>query len=145
MANKSLKETTPRTVRTGTTVKIDIAGVSLFKPPTDDRWRTLALYANLGLPAPNSVAREALARGGWRVWFQQVTTDEPDKRDETGLLGPIPFARYGTQNLLISHSWPHTVDADAWEFCLKAYAFDATGKAVDLPLTLGTREIKFIV
>ena len=143
MASLSLKETSPRTISTGATVKIDIDGQTLFKPPTTG-WADLALYANLDLPAPGTSARESLARGGWRAWFQQKDATESDGRDETGLLGPVPFPRFGTAPVLIAHSWPHTVDTDGWEFCIRLYAYDALGKAVTTSVTLSTREIKIL-
>jgi hypothetical protein len=144
MANLSLKETTERTVNTGVIIKLDIDGVSSFKPPTGPAWRDLALYANIDLPTPGSSAREALARGGWRAWFQQKDSIEPDGRDETGLLGPVPFPRFGTAGGLIAHTWPHTVDSDPWEFCVRLYAYDSGGKAVTVPVVLGTREVKIL-
>lgn len=145
MANLSLDEKDhPRTIQTGTTVKIDINGVSSFKPPAGNPWRLLALYANLDLPAPGSAAREALARGGWRAWFQQRDAGEADGRDETGYEGLHPVARFGAQNLLIRAVWPHTVDADPWEFCFQVFAYDAVGKAVTLPLVMDTRQVKIL-
>jgi hypothetical protein len=145
MANLSLKDDThDRAVSTGVIIKLDIDGATSFKPPTGTPWRDLALYANVDLPAPGTSAREALARGGWRAWFQQKDTAEADGRDETGYLGPIPFPRFGTAAALISHTWPHTVDTDAWEFCVRFYAYDSGGKAVTVPLTIGTREVKIL-
>lgn len=145
MSNLSLDEKgTSRTIVTGTTVKLDVGGVNLFKPPTGAAWRLLSLYANVDLPAPGTAARENLARGGWRAWFQQKDAAEADGRDETGYKGPIAIPRFGDMALLISHSWPHTVDADPWEFCIKVYAYDSTGKAVSQSLKLGTRQVKIL-
>ena len=144
MASLSLKETTARKVNSGAVIKLDIDGVTLFKPPSGTVWRDLVLYANIDLPSPGTAAREALARGGWRAWFQQKDATEADGRDETGYLGPIPFPRFGTMATLISHTWPHTVDSDPWEFCLRFYAYDAVGKSVTVPLTIGTRQVKIL-
>jgi hypothetical protein len=144
MASMSLGTSVARTIYTGDDVKLDIDGVTAFAPPTGKVWRDLNLYANVALPSPGSAARESLARGGWRAWFQEHDKTEADGRDETGYLGPIAIPRFGKMKLLISHTWNHTVDADKWEFMIKVYAYDATGKAVKVPLTLTTRQIKFV-
>jgi hypothetical protein len=145
MANLSLDEKdNSRAFSTGSTVKIDVNGVSSFKPPSGSAWRLLSMYANIDLPAPGTAARENLARGGWRAWFQQKDSREADGRDETGYKGPIAIPRFGDMALLISHSWPHTVDSDPWEFCFKVYAYDSTGKAVSQSLKLSTRQVKII-
>ena len=145
MSNLSLDEKDrPRTIQTGTTVKIDVDGINSFKPPPGPAWRLLALYANVALPKPGTAEREALARGGWRAWFQQKDAKEADGRDETGYIGPIAIPRFGSMGLLISHSWPHTVDSDPWEFCFKIYSYTPTGKALSQSLTLDTRQVKII-
>lgn len=149
----SLKETAPKKFKSNTTVKIDIKGKTQFKAETPGGRHTLALYANVDLPPAKVVVngkkvpnpqRKALHNGGVRVWFQQVDKKEADGRDETGYDGPWPLPQFGDQRALISHVWPHTVDADAWEFCVLVYAFDDNGNPVDVPLTLSTREIKII-
>lgn len=137
----SLKTETPRLVHTNTEIHIDIKGMTRFRAETPKGRHTLALYANIALPQPGTEARRALTRGGWRAWFQQGPVGKPDI---TGLLGPIPVAEFGHRHLLISHSWPHTVSALPWEFCISLWAYDAMGKPVDLPLRLLTREVKII-
>lgn len=139
--NKTLQK-----FRTNTTVKINIDGKTLFKPPAGGGQRILAMYANIWLPKQTTTEREAICRGGWRAWFQEVApvSEEPDRRDETGYLGPIAIPRFGNRSLLISHSWPHGVDTDPWEFCVQVFAYTARGRRVSLPLTMGTRQIKFI-
>lgn len=145
----SLKDTTSRPFTTGQTVPIDIAGVDVFRPERPGGRHTLALYANLELPPalvdgkPNP-QRRWLHNGGVRAWFQQASTAESDGWDETGYDGPRPLPLFGDQKQLISHVWPHTADADGWQFCVKVYAFDDDGKRVEVPLTLWTREIKII-
>lgn len=139
----SLKETAKRNITTNTVVKIDIAGKTQFKAEVPGR-NTLSMYLNLDVPASNTEARKALARGGVRMWFQEYDRAESDSRDETGYLGPIPIPTHGNQHALFSHTWEHTADADFWEFCFQVYAFDADGKAVSIPLVLQTREVKII-
>jgi hypothetical protein len=115
-----------RTINTCLTVKLDIDGKKLFVPPVGTAWRMLALYVNVDLPKPGTVAREAVARGGWRAWFQQKDSGEPDGRDETGYIGPVAIPRYGDRNLLINNVWPHTVTTAPWEFCICVYAYAST-------------------
>jgi hypothetical protein len=140
----SLKTTGVHKIRTNTDVRIDIAGHTNWEAETPTGRHMLALYANVDLPAPRTPQRDALWYGGIRTWYQQIDVTEADDRDETGLNGPIPCARFGTQHQLISHSWPHTVDRDNWEFCLRLYAFDANGREMNFEVELETREIKII-
>jgi murein DD-endopeptidase MepM/ murein hydrolase activator NlpD len=130
----------PRLVHSNTIIRLDINGESRFKAEDTAGRHTLAQYAGFKLPPPGSEARKAFARGGIRGWFQQV--DKPT--DITGLLGPLSVPEFGEQQLLWAHSWPHTVDKDYWEFCVQLYAFDASGKPVDVTAELRTREIKII-
>lgn len=139
----SLKWTPSRTVYTNTIVKIDIDGKTQFSAEITGR-ELMAMYFNLDVPAAGSEARKALNRGGVRSWFQQYSSVEPDKRDETGYLGPIPIPVWGNDNSLWSRVWPHTADTDFWEFCFEVSAYSSTGKPVTVPLGLQTREIKII-
>lgn len=137
----SLKDTRPRVIKANQEIHLDIRGDTKFRAETPQGRHLLALYANLELPAPGTEGRKALARGGWRAWFQQVSAPVVDT---TGYLGPVPISEHGTAHLLIAHTWPHTVGRDPWEFCIKLYAFDAAGKPADVALRLSTREIKII-
>lgn len=138
----SKKDTAADHIFTNTVVKLDIKGQRLFSAPPG-RY-DLCLYANVDLPKPGTPERQALARGGWRAWFQQQDAHEADHRDETGYLGPVAIPLFGDVNLLISHQWPHTVDADDWEFCIEVFAYGPSGVPRRVPLTLTTREIKFV-
>ena len=146
----SLKTTGIHKIRTNTDVRIDIAGHTNWEAETPTGRHELALYANLDLPAPGTPERDACWYGGVRAWFQQIDSAEANGRDETGLDGPWPCARYGDQHQLISHSWPHTVDRSNWEFCIRLYAFwgpgsgHPVGSPADFELELETREIKII-
>lgn len=145
----SLKETTPRKIRTNQDIKIDIAGKNRWVAEVPSGRHNLGLYVNLNLPQaivggkPNPL-RKYLNNGGVRYWFQQEDLAEADKRDETGLVGPFSPPRFGDQYFLMSHDWQHVVDGDFWEFCFRVYAFDDAGKEVDIELELRTREIKII-
>lgn len=145
----SLKETTPRKIRTNQDIKIDIAGKTRWVAEIPSGRHNLALYVNLNLPPalvsgkPNP-QRRYLNNGGVRYWFQQEDLAEADKRDETGLVGPLSPPKFGDQYFLMSHDWAHVVDKDFWEFCFRVYAFDDNGKEVDIELELRTREIKII-
>lgn len=136
----SLKVTGPRVIHSGQEVHLDIHGVTAFKAKAEG-WALLALYLNLELPPVGSKARMALCRGGVRSWFQQVTAAGPDI---TGLDGPWPPAQMGAQHLLISRVWPHTANAQRWQFCLELCAFDAAGKPQDMTCRLLTREVKIV-
>jgi hypothetical protein len=138
----SEKDTATDRIFTNEVVKLDIRGKRLFSAPPG-RY-DLSLYANVDLPKPGTPERQALARGGWRAWFQQQDAHEADHRDETGYLGPVAIPEFGDRGLLISHTWPHTVDADDWEFCIEIFAYGPSGVARRVPLTLKTREIKLV-
>lgn len=135
----SLKATDVRKIRTNRDVPIVIAGRSQWEAEIPSGRHILALYANLDLPPAGSEARKAIARGGIRTWFVQVP-----EQDVTGLDGPWPCAVWGDDHLLISRVWPHTVDRSDWRFMIHVYAYDSTGRPVDLELELETREIKII-
>lgn len=132
-----------QTVYTNRIVKINIAGRTQFTPELRGP-ALLGMYFNLDVPAPGSEMRKALNRGGVRSWFQEYSTQEADRRDETGYLGPIPIPIWGNKNSLWARTWPHTVDADPWEFCFEVSAYSSTGKEVTIPLGLQTRQIKII-
>jgi hypothetical protein len=139
----SLKDDNPahhRLIHSNTVIKLDINGVSKWRAENPTGRHVLKEYAGIKLPPPGSEARKAFNRGGCRGWFQQV--DKPV--DTTGLLGPIPMPIWGEQQFLWSHSWPHVVDADYWEFCIELYAFDEKGNKVDVTAELCTREIGII-
>ena len=140
----SLKATDRVQISTNEDVKIAINHHDAWRAGVPRGSHILALYANIALPRPGTPDREALARGGWRAWFQQYDAHEADHRDETGYLGYIPISSHAPGHLLISHSWPHTVDTDPWEFMIRIAAVDARGHAVRMGLTLSTREIKVI-
>jgi hypothetical protein len=138
----SLKATDKVTFTTNTDVKIAIDHHDHWRAVVPTGKHILALYANIDLPPSASEPRLAIARGGWRAWFQQWDAHEEDRRDETGYLGPIAVPTHGNAHLLISHSWPHTVDTDPWEFLIRVYAYDTRGREVSIPLTMTTREAK---
>jgi hypothetical protein len=138
----SEKDTTPDTFYTNEVVKLDIRGKRLFSAPPGKY--DMLLYANVDLPKPGTPERQALARGGWRAWFQQQDAHEADHRDETGYLGPVAIPEFGDMNLLISHKWSHTVDADDWEFCIEVFAYGPSGVRRRVPLKLTTREVKML-
>jgi hypothetical protein len=139
----SLKATSPVEFHTGETVRLAIGGRHSFDPGFTG-WALLAMYANLKVPRPGTPGRQALARGGWRAWFQQATRTEADGQDETGYLGPVPIPSHGDKRILVSHMWPHTVDTDDWQFCLEVDAYGPSGVAMRVPLVLGTREVKIL-
>jgi hypothetical protein len=137
----SLKATDVRKIRTNTDVAILIGGRDRWEAESPSGRHVLALYVNLDLPAAGTPERDALWYGGLRTWYQQIGSGEPDI---TGLDGPWPLSRFGSQHALKAHSWPHTVDRDDWQFMLHLYAFDAQGRPMDFELELETREIKVI-
>jgi hypothetical protein len=138
----SEKDTAADRIYTNEVVKLDIRGKRLFSAPPGKY--DMALYANVDLPKPGTPERQALARGGWRAWFQQEDAHEVDHRDETGYLGPVGIPLFGDLNLLISHQWGHTVDTDDWEFCIEVFAYGPSGVPRRVPLTLTTREVKML-
>lgn len=140
----SLKATDEVTIHTGEDVKIMIDHHDAWRAEVPSGRHILAEYANIALPRPGSREREALARGGWRAWFQQYDRLEADHRDETGYLGYVPISSHAPGHLLISHAWPHTVDVDPWEFMIRIEAVDATGHSIRLPLVMSTREVKVL-
>jgi hypothetical protein len=136
----SLKATDVRKIRTNTDVAIPISGRDHWEAETPSGRHMLALYVNLDLPDPGPL-RDALWYGGLRTWYQQIGSGEPDI---TGLDGPWPLSRFGSQHALKAHAWPHTVDRDDWQFMLHLYAFDAQGNPVNFDLEMETREVKII-
>jgi hypothetical protein len=140
----SLKATDIRRVRTNTDVKLPLAGRTNWEAEVPEGRHLLAMYVNIDLPAPGTPQRDALWYGGIRTWYQQIDTGESDDRDETGYNGPFPCARFGEQHMLVSHTWPHTVDRDNWEFCFRLYAFDSHGREMDFDVELEVREVKII-
>lgn len=138
----SLKATDTMQIYTNTDVKIMIDHHDHWRAGVPRGHHTLAQYANIDLPPSGSEPRLAVARGGWRCWFQQWDAHEEDNRDETGYLGPIGIPTHGNAHLLISHQWDHTVDTDPWEALFRVYAYDSRGHEVRIPLMLSTREFK---
>lgn len=135
----SLKTTGVHKIRTNTDVHIDIDGHTNWEAEVPEGRHLLALYANLDLAPLSQAQRDALWYGGVRTWYNQIPED-----DMTGGNGPVPCARFGSQHQLIAHVWPHTVDRSNWEFCLRLYAFNQHGIAINFDVELETREIKLI-
>ena len=141
----SLKAINPVTIHTGEDIRLVIDHHDAWRAEVPKGRHTLALYANIRLPRPGTRERMALARGGWRAWFQQHDVVEGNHRDETGYLGYVPVSSHAPGHLLISHSWPHSVRPEApWEFMIRLEAIGANGRRMPMPLTLSTREIKVL-
>jgi hypothetical protein len=139
----SLKDLTPVKFRTNRDVKITIDGKSKFLPEAGGRG-TVAEYGNVKLPPAGSPERAALERGMVRTWFQQLPPGKSTP-DITGLDNQRRVGLWGNRRLTFSAVWPHSKHTDApWQFCFLVEAFDASGKPVDLELTLYTREIKIL-
>jgi hypothetical protein len=131
---------TARRIVAGNVYTLDVRGQTVFDPGPRKGLRTLTLYANVTLPPAGSSARRALARGGWRVWFEQV-----NPTDETGFLGYIPIPVYGDDSILIAHTWEHgATPGRGWRAKIHITAFDAAGRPRAVPLTVRTRGIKIL-
>jgi hypothetical protein len=141
----SLKATDCTTIRTGQEHAIRIGNTDRWLAEIGVGRHTLALYANIQLPRAGTPEREAVCRGGVRTWYQQIDQPNGAPPDITGLNGPWAPPRFGNKRLLISHTWPHSVDRDRWQFMLCVWAYDEQGKELTgIPLTLATREVKII-
>lgn len=140
----SLKDTVEQTIMTNTDVKITISGKNGWVPEIKAGRNLLAIYANVKVAPLTPEQRKALHNGGARTWYGQKAPADVNGVDETGLNGPNPLPQFGNKPYLISHCWPHTVDADPWSFYIRLYAYDDNGVPVNFPVTLSTREIKII-